>query len=134
MTSSLVRRAVAQRCADRPSAPGQLPQRQRLGDVHGRCGSVAQQQPAGPRLHAVGVVRSEERSCYRQGESTLFDPNTISLYHIHASYVCVLWVCRGATTSCRLCIRLHSRLVEGSLVASISPKPTSCYRNQERLL
>lgn len=62
--TSLIRCFVAQRCFDRASTPGQLPQRQRLGDLHWCCGTVAQQQPGRPRLHAVGGICSEERSCY----------------------------------------------------------------------
>lgn len=62
--TSPVRCVAAQRCVDRPSTPGQLSQRQRLGDVHRRRGAVAQQQPGRPRLHAVGVICSEERSRY----------------------------------------------------------------------
>lgn len=88
----LTRSAVAQRCADCPSAPGQLPQRPRLGGIHWRCGAVAQQKPGGPHLHAVGIICSEERSCYRQGQLFLnsgsFSLSFIMCFHTKFS-LCV---------------------------------------------
>lgn len=57
----LIRCVIAECRVDRQSSPGKLAQRSRLGDVHRLCRTLAQQQPGRPRLHAVGLICSEER-------------------------------------------------------------------------
>ena len=50
------------------SRAGKLPQRPGLGEVYGRGHLLAQQKQERAGVHAVGLIRSEERRSHRQGK------------------------------------------------------------------
>lgn len=86
--SLLIRCVVTERCVDRQSAQRQLPQRQRLGGVHRRCGAVAQHEPGWRGLHAMGRLRPEERGSYKPGQCPCsFDVKCGTSYCIYACFL-----------------------------------------------
>ena len=69
MFSGFFLRGAASECVfNSESRAGKLPQRQGLGEVHGRGHLLAQQKQERAGVHAVGLIRSKERRSHRQGK------------------------------------------------------------------